>query len=64
MARMVKTSNELCAKCKYHYGGNNSGVLICDYLAKTGKRRNCDIGKCDKFEKGDAKDKWDEILIE
>ena len=57
MARMVKTSYELCAKCKYHYGGNNNGVPICDYLARTGKRRNCDIGKCDKFEKGDAKNK-------
>lgn len=55
MGKMRKTSKELCEKCKYHYGGDNA-LICCDYFIRTGNRRNCVVGKCDKFEKG----KWQE----
>ncbi len=64
MGSMIKTTHEICMKCKYHYGGNSNGTPICDYLAKTGNRRNCDVGKCDKFEEGKVKEEWEEMLIE
>ena len=48
--KMVNTSDEYCRQCEYHYGGDNA-IISCDYLLKTGKRRKCPVGKCDKFKK-------------
>ena len=74
MGRMTKTTKEYCISCKYHYGGGNgpSGIgshtmVFCDYFLKTGKRRGCPVGKCDKweqYEKGEKVIPWDEELLE
>ena len=45
---MVNTTTEYCKQCEWHYGGDNA-ITTCDYLLKTGKRRKCPVGKCDKF---------------
>ena len=51
LKKMVKTTKSYCQKCEYCFGGQSDTALIsCDYLLKTGKRRNCPVGKCDKFE--------------
>lgn len=76
MGRMVKTTKEYCVSCKYHYGGGNGPKgfgtnisPICDYFLKTGERRGCPVGKCDKWEQYDKnRDKkeeetWDEELL-
>lgn len=47
--KLIKTTQDICKKCKYHYGGDNA-LIICDYLEKTGNRRNCPVGVCNKFE--------------
>jgi hypothetical protein len=49
---MVKTSKEYCKKCEYYSGGSDeTSGGCCFYIIKTGKRRGCEIGYCDKFEK-------------
>ena len=63
MGRMIKTNQKICKSCKYHYGGDNA-ITICDYLLKTGKRRNCPVGVCDKYEPivgGKEKIPWDDL---
>jgi len=53
MGRMRKTSHAYCVTCKYHFGGDSrchQSQIGCEYILKTGKRRNCPIGKCDKYE--------------
>lgn len=48
--KMVKTTKEYCQQCEYCFGGQSETALVsCDYLLKTGKRRKCPVGKCDKF---------------
>lgn len=50
---MIKTSNKICKSCKYSCtmaSYDNGKGMMCNYLAKTGKRRNCEIGECDKYE--------------
>lgn len=59
MAKMVDTSYELCLSCVHNYG--KAGALIpfnglsqttliaCKYILDTGERRNCPVGKCDKY---------------
>lgn len=47
---LIKTNKDICKKCKYHFGADGGGILCCDYLEMTGKRRNCPVGFCDKFE--------------
>lgn len=47
---MIKTTKKLCSSCKYSITLSNS-TCICDYLAKTKKLRNCNVGECDKYEK-------------
>ena len=68
---MVKTTTEYCMKCKYHFGGDHkqsSSRVCCDYILKTGKRRGCPVGKCDKFVKSDGKEKnkipWEREILE
>ena len=48
---MIKTSIKVCKKCKYSAKLSDTKVL-CDYLLKTSMLRNCNVGECDKFEKG------------
>lgn len=56
--KMIKTSKEYCKKCEYYSGGvNDTASGCCFYIVKTGKRRGCEIGYCDKFEKKKAKTK-------
>lgn len=45
---MIKTSTQICKKCKYCAKFSDTRVL-CDYILKTGKLRNCNVGECDKF---------------
>ena len=51
---MRKTTATLCQQCKYSLSnGNGSGskyAVTCAYLEITKKRRNCEVGLCDKFE--------------
>lgn len=49
--KMRKTSQKLCRSCKYHCGGHGHAVY-CEYILRTGKRRDCEIGECNKYEKG------------
>ena len=70
MERMKKTSTEYCIECKYHFGGDQkqSGSRVCcEYILKTGKRRGCPVGLCDKFKKKDGKEKniipWESELL-
>ena len=51
MGKMHKTSKSYCKKCKYH-GPTHMECMICNYFLITKKRRGCEVGKCDKFEKG------------
>ena len=52
MGRMKKTTTKYCLDCKFaFYGGS---VVCCDYFEKTGNRRNCPVGYCDKYEKYDG----------
>lgn len=51
MGEMHKTSKSYCKKCKYH-GNIHMGCMTCDYYLVTKKRRDCEVGQCDKFEKG------------
>ena len=52
MSKMIKTSNEICEKCKYHTGGKNTTISVCYYYVITNKRRGCKVGECDNFEEG------------
>ena len=72
MGRKISANKTKCLQCKYHAGGD-AAYISCDYYLRTGKRRNCDIGVCDKFETGKSKmrfermedvNEWEEILIE
>ncbi|MBQ2801712.1 MAG: hypothetical protein IJF03_09990 [Lachnospiraceae bacterium] len=51
---MRKTTRTLCQQCKYSLSnGNGSGskyAVTCAYLEITKKRRNREVGLCDKFE--------------
>lgn len=47
---MIKTSTQVCRKCKYSAKFSNTRVL-CDFVLKTKRLRNCNVGECDKFEK-------------
>ena len=54
MGRMKKTSKEYCITCKYHIGGDtekSTSRIACQYILKTGNRRGCPVGVCDKYEK-------------
>lgn len=60
--KMVETSTSYCRQCEYHYGGDNA-LISCDYLLRTGKRRKCPVGKCDKFKQKETNRKeipWSE----
>ena len=65
MGCMKNTSHKYCVKCEFYYGGKNA-FHCCDYLLRTGKRRNCPVGKCNKFLKKGSEVKiksvWDEML--
>nr|DAD99468.1 MAG TPA: hypothetical protein [Siphoviridae sp. ctNU74] len=37
-----------CAKCRYSV--KLQSTVLCDYLEKTGHRRDCDAETCTKFE--------------
>lgn len=50
MEEMVRTSPRYCNKCKYSYKHNQTEIM-CGYYSKTGLRRRCPVGMCDKFEK-------------
>lgn len=53
MAGMIKTSTEICTKCKYGtLVSTAQGVPVCNYFTDTGNRRGCPIGYCDKFVEG------------
>lgn len=54
--KMMKTSNRKCAECLYSTGGEKNGT-ICFYYIITKKRRNCEIGFCDKYKKATRKEK-------
>lgn len=48
---MIKTTAKLCRKCKYSsINGQGCRDIACMYLEKTGKRRGCPVGMCDKHE--------------
>lgn len=71
MGLMKKTSKEYCMDCKYHFGGETSGSksrVCCVYILKTGERRNCPVGFCDKFEKCEGKEQkvipWESEILE
>ena len=51
---MIKTSTQICKKCKYSIKLSDTRVL-CDYVLKTKRLRNCNVGECDKFEKEEGK---------
>ena len=44
-----KTNARLCQRCRYKVELSGS-TPYCDYLHKTGERRNCPVGWCDKYE--------------
>ena len=50
MGEMTKTSVKYCRKCKYSYNHSQTEIK-CGYYSKTGLRRGCPVGMCDKFEK-------------
>ena len=51
MAEMIKTTHVVCRKCKYStFEHISANMPICNYLIDTGKRRNCPLGYCDKYE--------------
>lgn len=47
---MKTTTEKLCRSCKYSVNFG-AGTTLCDYMKKTGKRRECSVGECDKYEK-------------
>jgi len=50
--KMVETSKEYCKNCEYYSrGSNDASSGCCFYIVKTGKRRGCEIGYCNKFKK-------------
>lgn len=58
--KMVKTTPKMCKSCKYHCH-SYSTLVYCDYYLITGNRRGCEVGECDKYEKGvntEAKQKF------
>lgn len=59
---MHKTSKSYCKKCKYN-GGIHMGCMVCDYYLVTKNRRGCNVGECDKFEKGKPNRDSSSILI-
>ncbi len=56
MGEMTKTSVKYCRKCKYSYNQSQTEIM-CGYYSKTGLRRGCPVGMCDKFEKKGRKRK-------
>lgn len=45
-----KKIREQCENCKYSWRAMDTcAIVVCDYLAKTGKRRNCPVENCVKF---------------
>ena len=63
--KMVETSSKYCKQCEYSWGHQDShGFVYCDYLCRTGKRRNCPVGKCDKFKQRETNRKgipWSDL---
>lgn len=58
MNKMVKTSRSKCLECHYRCTEiGKSGLIVCDYFVKTGNRRNCPIGYCDKFKPLDPEER-------
>lgn len=41
-----------CFSCIYHWSPNTSHTVYCEYILHTGKRRNCPLNECDKYEQG------------
>ena len=46
-----------CENCKYRAILQTD--IACVYILKTGKRRGCYSGECDKYEEGEAYDEFD-----
>lgn len=43
--------NECVRKATCKYSGKASGMLICNYLEITGRRRGCPVKECTKYQK-------------
>lgn len=54
MGEMIKTTRAICKSCKYgmtiSMTINGKQIYACDYLSRAKKRRNCEVGECDKYE--------------
>lgn len=50
---ILKTSLELCKTCRYVWKcrDGSSKDIACNYFLDTGKRRECPVGYCDKYDK-------------
>lgn len=48
--KMVRTSNSFCRQCAYGIDMGGKTRVDCNYYLDTGKRRNCDVGWCDKYQ--------------
>lgn len=63
--KMVETSKDYCRECKYGMRGSNPNAPVCcGYILKTLKRRNCPVGKCNKFEQRTEEEREDEEWVE
>lgn len=53
--KMRKADQKLCRSCKYGTVLSSGTRVVCDYYGKTGQRRECPVGSCDKYEKKQKK---------
>lgn len=56
-AKMHETSVKLCKTCVYGVTFVE-GYNACDYMGKTGQRRGCPLGLCNKYKKRGGRRKW------
>lgn len=50
MSELIKTNKKICHSCRYGGGHLDYRNELCSYLEKTGNRRSCPVGVCDKYE--------------
>lgn len=57
MSKLMKTgkNNENCKGCAYQVG-HCFNMLSCGYYDRTGQRRNCKVGECNKYTKCSSPD--------
>lgn len=50
MSKVIETNVFICSSCKYGRAmSSTSNGVTCTYYVKTGIRRGCPVGICDKY---------------